>query len=252
MTLTYELVARRIDHALLLPTLTPEEIESGARIASEYGVASVCVKPSSVPLASSILSGTQTKVGTVIGFPHGGQSTEVKVFECVASIEAGATELDMVVNIGWVRGGRWDDVAKELQAVVEAAHRGGALLKVIFENCYLNDDQKKQLCVICGDVAADYVKTSTGFGTSGATEADLILMKKSIPTHVRLKAAGGMRDLDTALRFIEIGCDRLGTSKTGEILDELCRRLGLPIRSEDGSDVSRETSDPKKLLGNDY
>jgi len=225
LELTYDLIAKRIDHSLLQPTLTEEELESGCGVAAAYGVASVCIKPFAVPLASRLLRGTGVEVGTTIGFPHGGHATSVKLYESNRAIEDGATELDMVVNIGQVLGGHWSDVAADIQAVVEAAHARGAIVKVIFENCYLDDEQKVRLCRICGDVGADYVKTSTGYGTGGATREDLILMRKSSPPQVKLKAAGGVRTLDQAIEVVELGCDRFGASKTAEILDDLKARL---------------------------
>lgn len=225
MPLTYEYIAKRIDHSLLGPTLTDAELEEGCRLAAKYQVASVCIKPYAVKLAARILEGTGVAVGTTIGFPHGGHATAVKVFESERAIADGATELDMVVNIGQALGGNWDAVRADIAAVTEAAHKGGAVVKVIFENCYLNDEQKVMLCRICGDVRADYVKTSTGYGTGGATHADLILMRKAAPPHVKLKAAGGVRDLDAAIAVAELGCDRIGASKTAEILDELRARI---------------------------
>jgi deoxyribose-phosphate aldolase len=177
-------------------------------------------------MASQILHGSGVAVGTTIGFPHGGHSTAVKVFEARQAMADGATELDMVINIGQAIAGDWDAVASDIQAVTKVAHDGGAIVKVIFENCYLNDDQKVRLCQICGDVGADYVKTSTGYGTGGATLEDLRLMRRSSPPQVKLKAAGGVRTLDSMIQCAEIGCDRIGASRTAEILDELRGRLG--------------------------
>jgi deoxyribose-phosphate aldolase len=229
MLLTYDLVAKRIDHSLLGPTLTLAELEAGCRLAALYDVASVCIKPYAVPLALKILKGTTVAVGTTIGFPHGGHSSNVKLFESNQALADGATELDMVINIGQAIAGEWQAVSDEIGIVTEVAHRSGAIVKVIFENCYLNDDQKTRLCRICGELNADYVKTSTGYGTGGATHADLILMRKASPPHVKLKAAGGVRDLDGAIAVIELGCDRIGASRTAEILDTLKARLaGLP------------------------
>lgn len=225
MLLTYEYIAKRIDHSLLGPTLTDAELEEGCRLAARYQVASVCIKPYAVKLAAKILEGTGVAVGTTIGFPHGGHATAVKVFESERAIADGATELDMVVNIGQVIGGNWDAVRSDIATVTDVAHKGSAVVKVIFENCYLNDEQKLMLCRICGEVGADYVKTSTGYGTGGATHADLKLMRKAAPPHVKLKAAGGVRDLDAAIAVAELGCDRIGASKTAEILDELKARL---------------------------
>jgi deoxyribose-phosphate aldolase len=222
---TYESIAKRIDHSLLQPTLTDEELVDGCRLAARYQVASVCIKPYAVALATRVLNETGVFVGTTIGFPHGGHVTAVKLFESERAMDDGATELDMVVNIGQVLGGRWDAVRADIAAVTEAAHARGAIVKVIFENCYLNDDQKVRLCEICGDVRADYVKTSTGYGTGGATHADLTLMRRAAPPHVKLKAAGGVRDLDQAVAVARLGCDRIGASKTAEILDALKARL---------------------------
>lgn len=225
LELTYDLIAKRIDHSLLGPTLTEKELEEGCRIAAEYGVASVCIKPFAVALAARMLRGTGVEVGATIGFPHGGHATAVKVFEAERAMDDGATELDMVVNIGWVLGGQWENVADDVRGVTDAAHRRGAIVKVIFENCYLNDERKIRLCHICDEVDADYVKTSTGYGTGGATHDDLILMRRESPPRVKLKAAGGVRTLDQAIEVVELGCDRFGASKTVEILDELKARL---------------------------
>ncbi len=236
MILTYDLIARKIDHALLTPTMTEAEMIAGCELARAYNVATVCIKPYAVQLASGILKGTQVGVGTVIGFPHGGQASSTKLAEARTAIAAGATEIDIVVNIGAVISGQWDMVAAEIQNLTQAAHDQQVLIKVIFENCYLNTEQKIRLCQICSEAKADYIKTSTGFGTDGATVADLELMKAHSPTTMRLKASGGIKDLETAIRFVELGSSRLGLSRTSAILDELSSRLGLPQR-----DVSRET-----------
>ncbi len=225
LPLSVQEVAQRIDHSLLSPTLGGEALELGCRLAAEYGVASVCIKPYAVKLASRILAGTNTAVGTTVGFPHGGHSTAIKVIETELAIAEGATELDMVVNIGQVLAGEWNSVADDIAAVTSACHRSSTLVKVIFENCYLNDTQKIRLCQICEQVGADYIKTSTGYGTSGATLDDLRLMRQSAGPKVKLKAAGGVRDLDTLLKVIELGCDRVGLSRTAELLDELRSRV---------------------------
>jgi deoxyribose-phosphate aldolase len=226
LLLTYDLIAKRIDHSLLGPTLTDFELEEGCKLATKYRVASVCIKPYAVPLAARLLAGSGVAVGTTIGFPHGGHATAVKVFESQKAMDDGATELDMVINIGQAIGGRWDVVADDIAAVARVAHQRGALVKVIFENCFLSDAQKVKLCQICGDVGADYVKTSTGYGTGGATHEEFILMRKAAPPHVKLKAAGGVRTLAGAIAVVKLGCDRFGASKTAEILDELKSRLG--------------------------
>lgn len=226
MELTYDAIAKRIDHSLLGPTLTEAELDEGCRVAARYGVASVCIKPFAVARAAELLRGTGVLVGTTIGFPHGGHSTAAKVFESQRAMSDGATELDMVINIGQAIGGNWDAVRDDIAAVTRVAHDGGAIVKVIFENCFLTDEQKIRLCTICGEVRADYVKTSTGYGTGGATHDDLILMRKHSPAHVKLKAAGGVRTLDAAIAAAELGCDRIGASKTAEMLDELTARVG--------------------------
>jgi deoxyribose-phosphate aldolase len=223
--LTYDAIAKRIDHSLLSPTLGGVELEEGCRLAARYGVASVCIKPFAVAMAEKILRGTGVEVGTTLGFPHGGHSSAVKVFEARQAMADGATELDMVINIGQAIAGEWDAVAADIEAVTKAAHEGGSIVKVILENCYLNDDQKVRLCQICGEVGADYVKTSTGYGTGGATLDDLRLMRRSAPQTVKLKAAGGIRNLDAMIECAELGCDRIGASRTAEILDELRARL---------------------------
>jgi deoxyribose-phosphate aldolase len=225
LALTYDLIAKRIDHSLLSPTLTDAALEEGCELALRYGVASVCIKPYAVRLAARLLGGTGVAVGTTIGFPHGGHATSVKLYEARQAMDDGATELDMVINLGQAIGSQWDAVAADITGVTEAAHARSAIVKVIFENCYLNEAQKIRLCQICGEVGADYVKTSTGYGTGGATHEDLILMRRWSPPHVKLKAAGGVRTLDQAIAVVELGCDRFGASKTAEILDELKDRL---------------------------
>ncbi len=223
--LTYEAVARRIDHSLLGPTLGGPALEEGCRLAARYDVASVCIKPYAVVMAARILKGTRTAVGTTIGFPHGGHATAVKVFETEKAISDGATELDMVVNIGQVLAGEWSAVADDIAGVTNACHATGAIVKVIFENCFLADEHKVRLCQICEELGADYIKTSTGYGTGGATLDDLRLMRRSAGGRVKLKAAGGVRDLDSMIEVIALGCDRVGSSRTAEILDELKARL---------------------------
>jgi deoxyribose-phosphate aldolase len=223
--LTYEAIAKRIDHSLLPPTLSTFELEEGCKLAAQYRVASVCIKPYAVALAARLLKGSGVEVGTTVGFPHGAHMTAVKVYEAERAMADGATELDMVINIGHALGGEWDAVSSDIAAVTKVSHDGGAIVKVILENCYLNDEQKTRLCQICGDVGADYVKTSTGFGTGGATVSDLRLMRRAAPRHVKLKAAGGVRTLDAMIEVAELGCDRIGCSRTAEVLDELKSRL---------------------------
>ncbi|MEO6810393.1 MAG: deoxyribose-phosphate aldolase [Isosphaeraceae bacterium] len=242
MELTYDAIAKRIDHSLLSPTLTREELEEGCLLAADYRVASVCIKPFAVKLAHEILDGSSVAVGTTIGFPHGGNLTAVKVFEAERAMDDGAVELDMVINIGQALGGEWQHVRDDIAAVVEAAHRRGSIVKVIFENCNLDSDQIQRLCQICGEVRADFVKTSTGYGHGGATHDDLKLMRASAPPHVKLKAAGGVRTLDAAIAVAELGCDRIGASQTAAMLDELNARLRGEPSAPHRSGVSRETS----------
>ena len=227
-TYTYSDVAKMIDHALLAPTLTAAELEAGCRLARAYDVASVCIMPFALKRCSELLAGSTVKASTTIGFPHGGHTTAIKLAETLRALEDGGEELDMVVNISQVLSGNWDSVRADIRAVTEATHAAGQKVKVIFENCYLDDAQKIRLCEICGELGVDWVKTSTGYGTSGATVEDLALMRKHSPANVQVKAAGGIRDLDTLLAMRDLGVTRCGTSRTPEILDEANRRLGRP------------------------
>jgi len=222
---SYEAVAKMIDHSLLNPTLTADDLEAGCRLAAEYGVASVCILPYALARCAEILRGSGVKASTTIGFPHGGHATAIKLAEARRALADGGEELDMVVNISQVLSGDWDYVRDDIRAVVGAAHEAGQKVKVIFENCYLNDDQKVRLCQICGELGADWVKTSTGYGTGGATHEDLKLMRANSPAHVQVKAAGGVRDLDSLLAVRALGVTRVGASRTREILDECRRRL---------------------------
>jgi deoxyribose-phosphate aldolase len=227
MDYTYLDIAKMIDHSLLNPTLTAEDLEAGCRLALDYNAASVCILPYYLKRAADILRGSDVKASTTIGFPHGGNTTAIKLAEARQALADGGQELDMVSNISAVLSGNWDYVRQDIAAVVQAAHDSGQKVKVIFENCYLNDEQKVRLCGICGEVNADWVKTSTGYATGGATDADLILMRKHTPAHVQVKSAGGIRDLDALLRVRALGVTRSGATRTAEMLDECRRRLGL-------------------------
>lgn len=227
MDYTYEEIAKMIDHSLLNPVMTDEELEEGCRVAVEYDAATVCIKPYYVARCAELLAGSTVKPTTTVGFPQGGHKTPTKVAEAQSALADGAEELDMVVNIGKVLSRDWDFVRQDIAAVVEAGHWGGALVKVIFENCYLEDEHKIALCDICGEVDADFVKTSTGYGDGGATLPDLKLMRKHAPEHVQVKAAGGVRSLDALLEVREVGVTRVGASRTVKILDECKERLGL-------------------------
>jgi deoxyribose-phosphate aldolase len=222
---TYDDVAGMIDHSLLNPVLTAADLEKGCLLAAEYRVASVCILPYYLRRCAEILAGGGVKASTTIGFPHGGHTLSVKLAETRQALADGGQELDMVVNISKALGGDWDYVREEIKAIVDVTHAAGQKVKVIFENCYLGDDHKVRLCEICGDVRADWVKTSTGYGSGGATDEDLKLMRAHSPAWVEVKAAGGVRDLDRLLAVRALGVTRVGASRTKEILDEAKRRL---------------------------
>jgi len=215
-------VARVIDHSLLHPAMTDAEIEAGCVAAAGWQVATVCVKPFFVAQARSLLDGSPVKTGATVGFPHGGHAISVKVAEALAALDQGAEELDMVINIGKARSADWRYLEDEMGAVVGAGHQGGALVKVIFENCYLTDDEKRQLCAISRRVGADFIKTSTGFGTGGATVDDLRLMLQEAGDAMGVKAAGGVRTFADIARLMDMGVRRVGASQTERILAE-CR-----------------------------
>jgi deoxyribose-phosphate aldolase len=227
MDYTYLDIAKMIDHSLLNPVLTDEELEAGCRLARAYDAASACIKPYYAKRCAELLRGSTVAVSTVIGFPHGGNLTPIKLAEARAAVADGVTELDMVSNIGKVLSGDWDYVREDIRVVTDAAHQGGGIVKVIFENCYLQDSHKIRLCEICAEVGADFVKTSTGYGSGGATHDDLKLMRKHSPPTVRVKAAGGVRTLDGLLEVRALGVARCGATRTAEMLDEVKRRLGL-------------------------
>ena len=227
-TLTERDIAKTIDHSLLRPELDDAFVEAGCRLAATYDVASVCVRPADVPLATAILAGTDVAVGTTIGFPHGNHATEVKVLEAKRALADGATELDMVLQIGALKSGRDADVEADIRAVVEVGHAAGAIVKVIFENAYLTDDEKIRACRLTEAAGADFVKTSTGFAPSGATHDDLRLMRANTSPHVRVKAAGGVRTLDALLAVMELGVTRIGATATEAIiLDFRARKAGM-------------------------
>lgn len=227
MDYTFQQIAKMIDHSLLRPTLTDKELEEGIQLALQYDVASVCILPYYVPICAQRLAGSGVLTTTTVGFPHGGHSTAVKLAEARQALNDGAVELDMVVNLSKVLSEDWGYVADEIRSVLDLIHTQGARGKVIFENCYLQDSHKIRLCEICGEAKADWVKTSTGYGSGGATLEDLRLMRQHSPAHVQVKAAGGVRDLDTLLAVRAIGVTRVGATRTAEILQECRRRLGL-------------------------
>jgi deoxyribose-phosphate aldolase len=215
-----------IDHALLNPALTVDELDAGCRLARELGCASVCIMPFHLARCAEILEGSPVRTSTTIGFPHGGQATSVKVAEAAQALNDGAEELDMVVNISKVLSGHNDDVRDEIKAVTDLAHDRGQRVKVIFENCYLQQHHKIRLCEICSVLDVDWIKTSTGFGTGGATDDDLRLMRQHAAPRVQVKAAGGIRTLDRLLEVRALGATRVGASRTADILAECRRRIG--------------------------
>jgi deoxyribose-phosphate aldolase len=225
MPYTLRDIAKMIDHSLLRPTLTVEELDQGIHLARQYDVASVCILPYYLQRCAEMLQGSAVLPSTVIGFPHGGHTTTVKAAEARQALDDGGVELDMVVNLSKVLSGDWEYVRDDIEAVVIVTHQRGGKLKVIFENCYLQDEHKIRLCEICGQLRVDWVKTSTGYGTGGATLDDLRLMRRHAPAHVQVKAAGGVRDLDMALAVREAGATRFGCTRTVEVLEECRRRL---------------------------
>jgi deoxyribose-phosphate aldolase len=216
--LNREEVASRIDHAVLKPEATVDDVEAACRLAVEYKIASVIVKPSFVEQAKEFLKGSGVMVGTVVGFPHGSQTTRVKVAEAKELLELGVPELDMVMNIGKLLSGDLDYVREDIQQVAEAAHATGAVLKVIIESNLLNRQMIVTACKLVEEAGADYVKTSTGFNGGGATLEAVKLMKASVSSKVKVKAAGGIRSFRQAVEYIQAGCSRLGTSGTKAIL----------------------------------
>jgi deoxyribose-phosphate aldolase len=227
MDYTYEDIAKMIDHSLLNPGLTDKELEKGCQQGVDYNCASVCIMPYYLKRCAEILRGSTVRASTTIAFPHGGHTTAIKLAEAKQALDDGGEELDTVVNISKVLSGDWDYVRKDLKAVIDLTHDRGQKVKVIFENCYLKDEHKVRLCEICGELRADWVKTSTGYGSGGATIEDLKLMRAHSPAHVQVKAAGGVRDLDKLLEVRALGVTRVGASRTAHILEECKRRLGL-------------------------
>jgi len=228
-------IAKMIDHSLLNPQMTDRELEEGCKLALKYDVASVCIKPYAIELAKEILINSDVKVGTVIGFPHGSNHIDIKIKESEKALEDGAEELDMVVNIGKVLSKDWDYISREIEAINRLAVEKNAIVKVIFENDFLNDDQYKiKLCKICNLHAVAFVKTSTGYGFvkkpdgnynyDGATEKDLLLMRRESISSVQVKAAGKIRTLDDILRVRELGVTRVGATTTAQIISQAKER----------------------------
>jgi deoxyribose-phosphate aldolase len=232
---TYLDVAKMIDHSLLNPVLTVPELEAGCTLAARYDTASVCILPYYAARCAELLAGTLVRTSTTIGFPHGGHRTAVKLFEAAQALKDGATELDAVINISKAKSGDWEYVHSEIRELTEVVHASGARIKIIFENFYLTDQEKIALCGICGEIGVDWVKTSTGYAGGGATMEDLALMRKHSPANVQVKAAGGVRDLDTLLKVRSLGVSRIGSTRTASQLDDCRARLGLPPIASTGS-----------------
>lgn len=253
MKYSYEELAGMIDHSLLHPALTDEELRAGCALAARYRVATVCIKPYAVKLAADCLRGTGVKVGTVVGFPHGSSVTTVKRLETEAACRDGAVEIDMVVNVGKALSGDWAYVEQDMREVVEEAHRHGAIVKVIFENDWLPDETTKiKLCQVCEAAGAAFVKTSTGYAfvkgadgkysSRGATESDLRLMRAHCSDRVQVKAAGGVRNLDALIAAREAGASRVGATATAAILDEYHRRTTPAGASQGAANDGRSAS----------
>ena len=221
---TYKQVAKTIDHSLLKPEMTRNEVKEGCEIAKKYDVASVCCKPADVKFCADLLKGTDVLVGTVVGFPHGSSTTSTKVFETEQAVKDGATEIDMVLNIGLLKSGMNAEVQADIAAVVQAAT--GHTVKVILENAYLTDAEKVTGCKLSEAAGAHYVKTSTGYAPTGATLADIKLMKESVSPNIKVKSAGGVRTLESLLEYMDAGVTRSGASATGAMLDEFVAKYG--------------------------
>ena len=213
-------IARTIDHTLLKADATREQIETLCAEARQHGFATVCVNPAWVPLSSELLRGSESGVCTVVGFPLGATLPEVKAYEASRVVAEGASEVDMVLNIGALKSGDYRLCERDVRAVVEASHRGGALVKVIIEAALLTDDEKVKACVVSKSGGAEFVKTSTGFGPGGATAADVALMRRVVGPGMGVKAAGGVRDLKSAQAMLEAGADRIGASVGVKIVQE--------------------------------
>jgi deoxyribose-phosphate aldolase len=223
-------LAKMIDHSLLHPTFIDDEIRAGCELSKKYDVATACVKPYAIELAREVLDGTNVDVCAVIAFPHGNSTTRIKILEAEDAAKRGATEIDMVVNIGKVLGGDWEYVSEEIKSINAAVVQHSALLKVIFENDFLEDEHIIRLCDICSEHSVAFVKTSTGYGFvkqpngmyayEGATDHHLQLMRKQCPDTVQVKAAGGVRSLEDLLRVKALGVTRIGATATQTILED--------------------------------
>lgn len=221
---TLEQVAKTIDHSILKPEFTYADVVAGAELALKYNTASYCIRPMDVAVAAKILAGSTVAVCTVIGFPHGSSTTATKAFETADAIANGATEIDMVLNISALLSGDYDLVEKDIRAVVDVAHAKGASVKVIFETAFLNDELIVKACELTEKAGADYVKTSTGFASVGATSHNVALMKKTVGDRLKVKSSGGVRTLDQLLDYMDLGVTRSGCSATAAVLEEFLQK----------------------------
>lgn len=221
---TLEQVAKTIDHSILKPDFTYADVEAGAKVALKFNTASYCIRPIDVSKAAELLAGSSVAVCTVIGFPHGSSTTATKVFETKDAIANGATEIDMVMNISAMLSGDFETVESDIAEVAKAAHAGGATLKVIFETAFLNDEQVIRACTITEKAGGDYVKTSTGFASAGATTHNVALMKSTVGDRLKVKSSGGVRTLDQLIDFMDLGVTRSGCSATEAVLNEFLEK----------------------------
>jgi deoxyribose-phosphate aldolase len=217
---TLEQVAKTIDHSILKPDFTYSDVAAGAELALNYNTASYCIRPMDVAAAAKALAGSSVNVCTVIGFPHGSTTTATKAFETKDAIANGAVEIDMVMNVSAMLSGDFDFVEQDIRAVVEIAHAAGASVKVIFETAFLNDEQIIKACELTENAGADYVKTSTGFASEGATTHNVALMKKTVGDRLKVKSSGGVRTLDQLIDYMDLGVTRSGCSATAQVLEE--------------------------------
>ena len=241
MSLTPKDIAGMLDHSTLQPYLTEEDIRHGCEVALKYGTASVCARPCDVPILAEMLAGSPVKVCTVIGVPHGAHETAIKVAEAQLALQQGCQELDMVLNIGKLKHGDADYVESEIRQLADTAHAAGAILKVILETCYLTDEEKILACHISERAGADFVKTSTGYGSAGCKIEDLKLMRANVSDKVRIKGSGGIRDLDTVLSARAVGASRCGVSATEKIMAEAEKRWA--------EGTLKEAADLKEMAG---
>ena len=217
---TLEQVAKTIDHSILKPDFSYADVEAGAQLAQKFNTASYCIRPMDVAVAARALAGSTVNVCTVIGFPHGSSTTAVKAFETADAIKNGAVEIDMVINVSALLSGDYDYVEQDIRAVVDVAHIAGASVKVIFETAYLNDELIVKACELTEAAGADYVKTSTGFATEGATLHNVQLMKATVGDRLKVKSSGGVRTLDQLIDYMDAGVTRSGCSATQQVLEE--------------------------------